>query len=845
MASRVLDSRLATLEDDADVGVVSGQVAVILSELHLTIQAKKYDLLLAGAGFDTVGSLQLLTETDLFGLGVAPGHISLLMIAFFPPPEDPDEPPPIMLNPVVVPTSPPPPTPRSRNGPEFCELSASGAPDSKGFRAWVIKFIVHLHLLVLPSTIQAVRQAGQDPLNLGAEWLVSSEQGRIVFDALVGCGTSGLPSDLLLSFSPDILTSALGVAAIAFISRMVLVVTDEGAAVLQAWFNQPPPVTKKWMLGPGLVQWSRTLEQLVACACAPSLVAQRLSLYHLVSKIPELVPELAALRVACKDPAGIAINDVVALVRAKGEAFNSEKQTQQAVANMCFAGVADETTVVDESKIPCRFWKSGTCRFGSRCKWLHEGPAGIANVAKRHPRGAKKTNKKSSSQKLSQAHELKAMLLKLLKGAATNLNTSLTSVLTKICGRWQTPQKFQNPTQNSVAVVVVESQKRKSDVSVRPAASVVGRQSPQSSVHPDSDSRLRPSAPCDIKALTKMVSSEINLDIPFNKNSLLQESPCLNTKIIKDVVVKDTEVNVEVSEVDVEGAVKFLEARLPLGVDAAQPCSVPTVKPLGAAHQGPCQLECNEEVSSLVPSDSVACLGLMPSALAAAWETAVVGDTGATVAIIGEPHVHLAVNISKLHVPISVSTASGLIELTHTGDLPGCFGLMDGAYLNPKCKHSLCPVVKRCEDLGVGFTVSEGATSASFHKGGKTVVDLDVSSGLPTFRVSALPGSLILSAKAAFMALAFIVTGTAASADCHDHPCLVSAKQPDWMLQHDLDGHRPARPDCPYCKQAGLRETRAFRVPHSHRTEKTGYHLAGDFSGPHPPSVDGQTYAFQ
>ena len=175
--------------------------------------------------------------------------------------------------------------------------------------------------------------------------------------------------------------------------------------------------------------------------------------------------------------------------------------------------------------------------------------------------------------------------------------------------------------------------------------------------------------------------------------------------------------------------------------------------------------------------------------------------------------IYIAENIRKLHVPISVSTASGLIELTHVGDLPGCFGLVDGAYLDPKCKHSLCPVVKRCEDLDVGFIVSEGATSASFHKGGKTVVDLDVSSGLPTFKVGTRPGGLILSAKAAFMALVFIVTGIAASADSQDHPCLVSAEQPSWMLQHDLDGHRPARSDCPYCKQAGLRETRAFKVP--------------------------------
>ena len=75
------------------------------------------------------------------------------------------------------------------------------------------------------------------------------------------------------------------------------------------------------------------------------------------------------------------------LVRSKGEAFNSEKQTQQAVATMCFAGVADED-VVDESKKKCPWWKKGTCRWGTRCKWLHEGPAGIANVAKQHrPRG--------------------------------------------------------------------------------------------------------------------------------------------------------------------------------------------------------------------------------------------------------------------------------------------------------------------------------------------------------------------------------------------------------------------------------------------------------------------------
>ena len=49
------------------------------------------------------------------------------------------------------------------------------------------------------------------------------------------------------------------------------------------------------------------------------------------------------------------------------------------------------------------------------------------------------------------------MLLELLSGIATDLDCSPFSVLTKICGHWQPPQKFLNPIQSSVAVVPVGS----------------------------------------------------------------------------------------------------------------------------------------------------------------------------------------------------------------------------------------------------------------------------------------------------------------------------------------------------------------------------------------------------
>ena len=114
------------------------------------------------------------------------------------------------------------------------------------------------------------------------------------------------------------------------------------------------------------------------------------------------------------------------------------------------------------------------------------------------------------------------------------------------------------------------------------------------------DPRSRPSAPCDIKAETNMVLGQINLDIPIIENPLLQESSCLNTKIIKDKDVKVSKSTAKVSDIDLNGAMKFMEARLPLGVDAAHLGPVLTVKPLGAAHQGLCRLECDEEVHTRV-----------------------------------------------------------------------------------------------------------------------------------------------------------------------------------------------------------------------------------------------------
>ena len=65
MKSRMLDSRLTELIEGADVGVVSDQVAMAFSELHLSTKAKKCDMLLSGNNYDTVGALQTLSPREL------------------------------------------------------------------------------------------------------------------------------------------------------------------------------------------------------------------------------------------------------------------------------------------------------------------------------------------------------------------------------------------------------------------------------------------------------------------------------------------------------------------------------------------------------------------------------------------------------------------------------------------------------------------------------------------------------------------------------------------------------------------------------------------------------------
>ena len=149
---RVLDTRVSDVSEDGDVAGFSGQVATVVSLLHFPLQSKKYDKLLSANVFDTVSALLVVTAQDLLELGVLQDHLAFVLNALFSPEDQPESIGPEVGSP--IPTLPPPLTiRRAKSGPEFCELTATGARASKGFPSG--------HCVLTPAFSPAGREVRQ------------------------------------------------------------------------------------------------------------------------------------------------------------------------------------------------------------------------------------------------------------------------------------------------------------------------------------------------------------------------------------------------------------------------------------------------------------------------------------------------------------------------------------------------------------------------------------------------------------------------------------------------------------------------------------------------------------
>ena len=282
----------------------------------------------------------------------------------------------------------PPPassTATSRNAPEFPELGADGLPSAMSMRAWLPGFRSHLAGRVNQVTLAEYDELVKDVKYELALLYTSGPtlESEAVMTALLQAGTKGLPGNIVLSFPPLVVEQRLGLVALQDLLARVFTVSDSSRGVLLAWFQKPEFVTQLWLLGLALTKWLGVRIQLAAEGLPQSDIACRLSLLYLCSKLADLKAVFVALEVA--NPLGIPIQVLIDAVRARADSYSSLRGANSEVSVLAagYTLVAQgEQAVKPKPKnklwrtADCRQWRVGPCSYGDNCRYKHTGDAG-------------------------------------------------------------------------------------------------------------------------------------------------------------------------------------------------------------------------------------------------------------------------------------------------------------------------------------------------------------------------------------------------------------------------------------------------------------------------------------
>jgi hypothetical protein len=380
-ATRQMNQALLDCAEPRNQDVVRGILAALFAAAGTTFAARKLEEAFAKEFLCDVELLRGVTLTHLrTDLGMTLGEAMAVDKQIFPPTAH-------EVVAEVIPggdrSSAHVSTPGTRNAPEFPGLGADGLPSTDDMRAWLPGFRSHittrvseLGMLVYDALVKDVKYALPDLYKLAP-----TPDSEAVMTALLTAGTKGLPSGIVLSFSPTVVDDRLGLVALQDLLARVFTVSDGSLGVLLAWFQKPDFITQAWLLGLGLTNWIKIRNQLISGGLPQSDIACRLSLLHLCSKLVDLKAVFAALEVA--HPDGIPIQVLIDMVRSKSNTYSSLK-----TANTEVSVLAESYTLVAHHEKPgkrnprakstreCRQWLKGPCSYGDNCIFKHTGVSG-------------------------------------------------------------------------------------------------------------------------------------------------------------------------------------------------------------------------------------------------------------------------------------------------------------------------------------------------------------------------------------------------------------------------------------------------------------------------------------
>jgi hypothetical protein len=270
--SILLDERLEACVEPRDQDVVAGVLGDIFSDLPAVVMACHYDALLKENGFAFVEELRDLTRKDLNDMGMPLGHSKMILRVLIPSGRGQV----LVTSGSVHNQSDVAAGPATFNikAKAIPPLDANGFPMSRGWTAYEPVFTAALTLSPMPTErVVLVSKAFLRPTDAvpgNSQRVDGDHLDAIIWSALATAGTDGMPEVLLLAIPHEIRAGRFGLRAIKWIGSAVLTSSDDSVGILQDSYTNCVPVTRKAMLGAGLIHLAAMEQQLAAANCPQS-----------------------------------------------------------------------------------------------------------------------------------------------------------------------------------------------------------------------------------------------------------------------------------------------------------------------------------------------------------------------------------------------------------------------------------------------------------------------------------------------------------------------------------------------------------------------------------------------
>ena len=354
--------------DPEEPDVVRGVLSMLFDSLPEAVRQHRVHDLLYEEEMCYVSVLSTLMEADLRALGLKIGAARLVLNLVRPP-----------CGGVVVGTAPvvtatamtdghAPPTRGQLRA--FPVLQSNGLPERSGWRAYSSGLAIHLTGRASDEYVGWLAQIAAGAMTaLPPRYIRGSVDDRLLISALMNQGSGSMPEQLVLLIDPKDLAECEGLGVYFWIHCSVMAVSDAMVAAMLAEFVgfAPVPGKKGRELVVALAKWKQVRAKLAEHGCIQPDMMCKQSLLRMVAEVPSAKMAVEALKARYVGKS-FPLDELLTCIECIAAELSAEAPGSYALAVGVSGGAAGE----DGERL-CKFWGSGKCWKGSKCRFRHEG----------------------------------------------------------------------------------------------------------------------------------------------------------------------------------------------------------------------------------------------------------------------------------------------------------------------------------------------------------------------------------------------------------------------------------------------------------------------------------------